>query len=117
MRPWIGLAAINGLVAVGFAAYGAHGVSPAAGLLIERGSQLQLVHAVALLAIERLMGPRQRLAQAAGALFVVGMVLFSGSLYAKAIAGPLPVPLVTPAGGIAFMLGWAVLAVASMRIR
>ncbi len=113
MRPWVALAGINGVMAIGFAAYGAHGVDPAMAPLIDRASQFQLVHAVVLLSIDRLAGDGRRLAAVAGGLFVAGIALFSGSLYLKALAGPLPVPLVTPGGGIALMLGWLVLAFSS----
>lgn len=45
----------------------------------------------------------------------LGLVLFSGSLILKALTGPLAVPLVTPAGGIALLTGWAVLGLAALR--
>lgn len=115
MRPWVVLAGLNGLLAVGFGAYAAHGLAgdPALQGLAERASQYQLVHALALLAADRLAADGCRLGHAAAALFVIGMALFSGSLYLRALTGaPLPIPMVTPAGGMAFMAGWAVLALA-----
>lgn len=115
MRPWVVLAGLNGLLAVGFGAYAAHGLAgdPALQGLAERASHYQLVHALALLAADRLTADGRRLAHAAAALFVAGMALFSGSLYLRALTGaPLPVPMVTPAGGMALMAGWAVLVVA-----
>lgn len=115
MRPWVVVAGLNGLLAVGFGAYAAHGLAgdPALQGLAERASQYQLVHALALLAADRLAADGRRLGHAAAALFVIGMALFSGSLYLRALTGaPLPIPMVTPAGGMAFMAGWAVLALA-----
>ncbi|HLO76194.1 MAG TPA: DUF423 domain-containing protein [Magnetospirillum sp.] len=117
MRPWVLLAGVNGLLAVGFGAYAAHGLAgdPHLQALADRASQYQLVHAVALLAADRLAADGRRLAHGAAALFVAGMVLFSGSLYLRALTGaPLPVPMVTPAGGMAFMGGWLMLAVAGL---
>lgn len=121
MRPWIVLAGLAGIVAVGMGAYAAHGLAADATsqALVERGSQYQLFHALALLAADRIAADSRRtswLAQAAAALFVLGMALFSGSLYLKALIGqPLPLPMVTPAGGMTLMAAWLVLAVAGFR--
>jgi uncharacterized membrane protein YgdD (TMEM256/DUF423 family) len=117
MRPWVVLAGLNGLIAVGLGAYGAHGLAhdPHLQSLAERASQYQLVHALAVLAADRLAESGRRTAHWAAGLFVAGMVLFSGSLYWKALAAaPLPVPMVTPAGGMAFMAGWLVLAASGL---
>lgn len=113
MRPWILLAAINGALALGFAAYGAHGVDAGVAPLVEKASQFQLIHAVVLLSVDRLAAEGRRRAAVAGGLILAGTVLFAGSLYFKAMIGPFPVPLVTPAGGIALILGWVMLAAAA----
>ena len=117
MRPWVVLAGINGLIAVGLGAYGAHGLAhdPHLQSLAERASQYQLLHALAVLAADRLAEGGRRIAHWAAGLFMAGIVLFSGSLYFKAIvAGPLPVPMLTPAGGVSFMVGWLVLAASGL---
>jgi|AGTN01.1.fsa_nt_gi Uncharacterized small membrane protein len=116
MRVWILLAGLNGMVAVGMGAYAAHGFTadPYAQALAERASQYQLLHALALLAADRLAADGRRVAHGAALLFLAGLVLFCGSLYLKALTGgPLAVPLVTPAGGIAFMAGWLALALSA----
>lgn len=116
MRPWVLLAGLSGMMAVGMGAYAAHGLAGDVFMqaLAERASHYQLVHALALLAADRLAADGRRLAHGAAGLFVLGMVLFCGSLYYKAMSGgPFPVPMVTPAGGITFMAGWLVLALAS----
>ena len=113
-RPWVLVAGLCGATAVAFAAYTTHGVADAhAQALAERAWQFQLLHALALLAADRLAAEGRRSASVAAALFTLGIVLFSGSLYWKALVGPLPLPLATPAGGIAFMLGWLALALSS----
>lgn len=119
MRPWIVLAGLGGMSAVGLGAYGVHGLAgdAAAQALVEQGAGYQLAHCLALLAADRLAAnPRSggtRAAHGAALLFVLGMALFCGSLYLKAIAGlVLPVPMVTPAGGISLMAGWLVLSIA-----
>ncbi|WP_068489708.1 DUF423 domain-containing protein [Paramagnetospirillum marisnigri] len=113
MRPWSLLAGVNGALAIGLAAYGAHGVDPQAVPLMEKASAFQLIHAVALLALEARGLNGDRWSMVAGVLFVAGMLLFSGSLYVKALSGPLPLPMVTPAGGVAFLLGWGAVAVSA----
>lgn len=117
MRPWVIFAALNGAMAVALGAYAAHGLAgdPHAQALAERASLYQLLHALALLGADRLAADGRRLAHLAALLFAVGEVLFAGSLYLKALTGgPLPVPLATPAGGIAFLLGWMMLALAGL---
>ncbi|MGE5500715.1 MAG: DUF423 domain-containing protein, partial [Ignavibacteriales bacterium] len=116
-RPWLVLAALNGLMAVGFGAYAAHGLAGHAVNLADRASQYQMAHALALLAVDRLAADRPA-ARWAGGLFVLGIVLFCGSLYLKAVTGgplALPLPLVTPAGGLCLMAGWATLAVSGIK--
>ena len=120
MRPWVALAGLNGLIAVGLGAYAAHGLAsdPVLQGWAERASHYQLIHALALLAADRLAADGRRLAHGAAALFAAGILLFSGSLYLRALTGSaLPVPMVTPAGGIAFMAGWLVLTLAGARRR
>lgn len=114
MGVWIVLAGLNGVMAVGFAAYGAHGLPPEAAALVERGSLFQLLHAAALLSLIRLMDGKRRMVALAALLMVVGVALFSGSLYLKALGHPLPVAMVTPAGGMCLLLSWSVLMVAGL---
>ena len=117
MRPWVVLAGLNGLIAVGLGAYAAHGLAhdPHLQMMASRASEFQLLHALALLAADRLAAEGRRLAHGAAGLFVAGIVLFCGSLYWKAIsAGPLPVANITPAGGMAFMAGWLILGLSGL---
>ena len=53
--------------------------------------------------------------RAAGVLLLAGIVLFSGSLYALALGAPKALGMVTPFGGVAFILGWLALAVSLLR--
>jgi len=120
MRPWVVLAGLNGLMAVGLGAYAAHGLSQDAHLqmMASRASEYQLIHALAVLAADRLAADGRRAAHWAAGLFLAGIVLFSGSLYWKAIfSGSLPIPMITPAGGMTIMAGWLVLALAGLSKR
>ena len=122
MRPWIVLAGLSGLIAVGMGAYGAHGLAGEADAqaLVAQAANYQIIHALALLGADRITVDTRRgggmLAHGAALLFALGMALFCGSLYVKALTGaPLAVPMVTPAGGMTLMAGWLVLALAGFR--
>lgn len=115
MRIWLFLAGLNGAVGVAMAALAAHafvGDATAAGL-IEKASRLQLMHALALFGVALLRRHRpSRAVTVAGALFTLGIVLFCGSVYALAYKAAASAPL-APVGGLAFILGWLVLAVSA----
>ena len=116
-RLWTSLAAISGFVAVAAGAFAAHGVQdPTAKELLRTGSTYELAHALVVLACAPLVAavPRARLAPA---WFLAGSLLFSGSLYALALGAPRIVGAVTPFGGVAFLIGWAVLAWAAATSR
>lgn len=115
MRGWLFLAGVNGAMAVGFAAWGAHGVSGPAAAWVERASLFQLIHAAALLGLARLSGEGRRLAGLAAVAMAAGVALFSGSLYLKALGIPLPVPMVTPAGGVLLLASWLIVAALGLR--
>jgi uncharacterized membrane protein YgdD (TMEM256/DUF423 family) len=112
LRLGAGLAALG--VALG--AFGAHGlrplVTPERLAVFETGVRYHLVHALAILvaawaaqAAPHSAGPRW-----AGALFALGVLLFSGSLYLLVWTGVTTLGAVTPFGGVAFLAGWIALA-------
>jgi uncharacterized membrane protein YgdD (TMEM256/DUF423 family) len=117
MRPWLIAAGLAGAFGVGFGAYAAHGFPPGSyeSDIAAKASHYALWHALALLAVDRLAADGKRLAHLSGLLFVMGILLFSGSLALKALTGDLVWPLITPAGGFAFIGGWLVLAVMGVR--
>jgi uncharacterized membrane protein YgdD (TMEM256/DUF423 family) len=109
------LACLLAFLAVAAGAFGAHAlrarVSAEMLAVWETGARYQMYHALALLGVawtvSRWPGP---LASAAGWLFAVGVVLFSGSLYLLALSGVRWLGAVTPLGGLAFLAGWLALA-------
>jgi len=108
--------AICGGVAVAAGAFGAHGLrgrlDEAAVSAFETAARYHLIHSIAIvLAGERAARSPSRAAEIAGNIFITGIVLFSGSLYALALGAPRVVGLVTPFGGLAFIAGWVALAV------
>ncbi|MBY6263224.1 DUF423 domain-containing protein [Azospirillum sp. 412522] len=122
-RIWIVFAALNGAMAVGTGAYASHALAaePQAQEWFRIAGQYQMAHALALILLVALggrMNGNGRLAlRIAGWLFVAGIPLFCGTLYALGTVGPLPVPMTAPAGGWCFMLGWVALAAAALRAR
>ena len=114
MALWLRLAAISGLISVAAGAFGVHGApDQRAAELFRTGSIYEAVHALAVFACAVLLQPASRSARLAPPLFLLGALLFSGSLYALALGAPYIVGAVTPIGGLAFMAGWAALAVAA----
>lgn len=118
---WITLAAgLLGFTGVALGAFGAHALKEtliANGMLETWKTAVlyQLVHAVALLALagwrDAHAGPNNRVA----VWWIVGTVLFSGSLYLLALGGPRFLGPVTPLGGIAYLAGWAWLSVSAWK--
>jgi uncharacterized membrane protein YgdD (TMEM256/DUF423 family) len=109
-RPWLALAALNGLIAVCAGAFGAHGVSdPQVKALLRTGAEYELAHAVAGLACFMLMRAMALQAGIAGWLFGLGALVFGGSLYLLALTGVKLWGAVTPVGGLLMIAGWAVL--------
>ncbi len=103
--------ALCGLFGLAAAAAGAHG--PYASATLTQTGHLQILHGLALLAVAaRPPGPAARLA---GALFILGILLFCGAIYAPAFLGLRLPPMSAPAGGLALLAGWASLAVAVWR--
>lgn len=110
-RAWMTLGAIGGFIAVAVGAFAAHGVTdPRAQELLRTGSLYGFMHVMATFACAIFMQIGARRARFAPAFFLSGFLLFSGSLYAIAFGAPRWVGVVTPIGGLCFLVGWAVLA-------
>jgi len=115
---WAGVAAsVAGASAVVLGALGAHALharlSPQMLDVWHVAVQFQFWHALALLACALMR--RTHATHLAAVLFAVGIVLFCGSLYALALGAPHMVGVITPLGGLAFIVGWIVLGVAFWR--
>ncbi|MBI1875622.1 MAG: DUF423 domain-containing protein [Acidobacteria bacterium] len=113
------VAALAGFIGVALGAFGAHGLrgrlSPEMLAAFETGVRYQTYHALALFATGLLMARTGgRLIQTAAWLFVAGIVLFSGSLYALSLTGRSTFGAITPFGGLALLVGWACLAIAAL---
>ena len=116
--PLIVAGAVDAALAVGLGAFAAHGLKErldaTALAVFETGARYQMYHALAIVLCGTLVA-RYPAAQPAGWIFQLGIVLFSGSLYALALSGIKPLGAITPFGGVAFLVGWAWLAYAAWR--
>lgn len=120
MNIWQFVGAVNGFLAVGAGAFGAHGlegrVDSRALEIFNTAAHYHLVHALAtVVAALCARGAASSLANLAALFFTTGAVLFSGSLYFMVLAGSNALVLVTPLGGLCFLAGWAALALTALK--
>ena len=123
MQIFLAIAAILGGLSVAGGAFASHALQER---LAERalevfgtGIRYQMYHALALLAVGVMLGTAKQAVpwlNAAGWAFILGIVLFSGSLYLISLAGIKAVGPITPLGGVAFLVGWGCLAIAAMKL-
>jgi uncharacterized membrane protein YgdD (TMEM256/DUF423 family) len=118
-KLWLLLGALYGFLGVAFGAFGAHALksrlSTELAATYQTAVQYQFYHALALLAVGVLAGRAETPAlHWAGGGFALGVLLFSGSLYALALTGQRWLGAVTPIGGLLFLLGWAALIYATV---
>lgn len=116
-RIFLVAGALSGLLTVAFGAFAAHGlkhqISAEMLLIFNKGVQYQGLHALALLAIGIMATRRSSSALAvAGWSILLGILLFSGSLYLLALTGNTRLGIITPFGGISFLIGWLSLVIA-----
>lgn len=120
-RLFFGLGALMAGIAVAAGAYGAHGGENALGLeqarWIEKAARYQMYHGLALLAVAWACSQWPGnivFFQVSGGFFLFGIICFSGSLYLMAFTGT-NLGYMTPIGGVAFIIGWLVMAIGSWR--
>ena len=119
-RRLVTLGAVVALLSVGLGAFGAHALATRVDARAlhswDTAARYQMFHAFALIVTgwvsERWPGRASKIAATA---FVVGLVLFCGSLYALALGSPRAFGAVAPLGGLSFMTGWGALAFAAAK--
>ena len=115
------IGSLNMLVSVGLGAFGAHGLKSkiSADMLAvyQTGVQYHMIHALGILLIAALSLklPTSSLVSWSGWFLFIGIILFSGSLYALSISGIRVLGAITPFGGVAFLVGWLLLAYAAIK--
>jgi len=121
-RRLVVIGSLFALLSVAIGAFGAHAVKArldATGMrtVFETGVQYQMFHSIGILILASLADrvvPGKKLLHAA-MLFSVGIVLFSGSLYALALSGIKIFGAITPLGGVCYMIGWVLVALAAAK--
>lgn len=122
MKLFFLIGALSGSLAVALGAYGSHAAtkmfSDTESSQFDKAHRYHMYHSLALFATAWAIGqwPSELLILSIAAwLFVGGIVFFSGSLYALTLAKWKP-GLITPLGGVSFVVGWIVLAIAALRV-
>ncbi|MBH5318555.1 DUF423 domain-containing protein [Paenibacillus sp. GSMTC-2017] len=120
MQTFVILGSVLMVLAVAIGAFGAHAlksrIAPDKLKVYEVGVQYHIAHALGLILIGLLANvfPDEKLILTAGWFLVAGIVLFSGSLYVLSVAKARFLGPITPLGGLSFMIGWVLVAVAVM---
>lgn len=120
-KLFIIIGSLNMLVSVALGAFGAHGLKSKLSedmlAVYQTGVHYHMVHALGILLIAALSLklPTSPLVNWSGWLLFVGIILFSGSLYALSISGIRILGAITPFGGVAFLIGWLLLAYAAIK--
>lgn len=120
MRNWLIIAAILGGLGVILGAVAEHALAqtlaPRALAAFHTGATYQMYHALALGLVALVIRHSPIWAPRAATAFLVGTGLFSGSLYLWALTGLHVFVFITPLGGLALIIGWALLAVAAWKL-
>ena len=122
LRGFLMLAAFFGFTGVALGAFAAHGLKKSLTAeylaIFHTGVTYQLVHALALFGVALLAAHIPgRLVMWAGVSFSIGILLFSGSLYLLTTIGLGKLGIITPFGGLAFLIGWLCLGLAAWRLQ
>lgn len=121
MKIFIILGAINAFLSVALGAFGAHGlekvVEPKYMEIWKTGVQYQMFHATGLLVVGVLLGkiPASSLLSWSGWMMLIGIILFSGSLYVLTVTKIGVLGAITPLGGVSFLAAWVLIIIAAVK--
>lgn len=120
MKLFLLLGVINGFIAVALGAFGAHGlegkISEKMLKTWEKAVNYQMFHTMALFVVGILMGKvTGGNMTASGWMFFIGILLFSGSLYVYSVTSIKTFAMITPLGGLSFLVGWILLGYGVMK--
>jgi uncharacterized membrane protein YgdD (TMEM256/DUF423 family) len=117
---WIAIGALSGALSVALGAFGAHALkdtlAPEQLAVWTTAVHYQALHALALIAFGA-VAERWSTRSCAAWCFLIGTLLFSGSLYALSLGAPRWSGAITPFGGVAFIAGWLAFAWSAWRAR
>jgi uncharacterized membrane protein YgdD (TMEM256/DUF423 family) len=117
---WILIGALFGFLGVALGAFGAHGLSRSLSekslSVFQTAVQYQMIHALALIGLGIWSANDPDISTVlSGSAFTLGTVLFSGSLYVLALTDIRIFGMITPVGGVLFLVGWIALGVSALR--
>lgn len=120
-KTCLNLAAVAGFTGVAFGAFGAHGlkgvIAPELMAAYQTGVLYHLMHAVVLLALSAWLFVRPASwIKRSVYMMTLGLILFSGSLYALALTGERAYGVITPFGGVSWLIAWSFLILAAFRL-
>ncbi len=115
MKLILMIGAISGFITVALGAFGAHGLESKLTEKMmqtwEKAVQYQMFHTTAIfIAAILLVVSEVTTFQTSAWVFLIGIILFSGSLYVYSLTGAKTFAMITPLGGVAFLIGWVILA-------
>ncbi len=120
-RIFLAIASILGGLSVALGAFASHALkeklSEKALEIWKTGTQYQMYHALALILVALLLTRTENpdpLLNTSGIAFIIGIALFSGSLYTLSLSGIKWLGAIAPLGGLAFIIGWGCLAIAAL---
>ncbi|RSK29004.1 DUF423 domain-containing protein [Bacillus sp. HMF5848] len=121
MKIFLLISAISGFLSVALGAFGAHlleGRIPDKYIETwQTGVQYQMFHTIAIVTVALLMIklPNVGMLHTSGWLFLVGIILFSGSLYVLSLTQIGVLGAITPLGGVSFLAGWVLVAIVALK--
>jgi uncharacterized membrane protein YgdD (TMEM256/DUF423 family) len=117
-KVWISVAGFIGFCGVALGAFGAHSlgdqISAEMLAIYKTGILYHLIHSVVILAIA-FYGNKKFYKSAL--MFVIGIILFSFSLYLYALSGNITFAIITPVGGVFLLIGWALIIIEGIRLK
>jgi len=121
LKALVLIGALYGFISVALGAFGAHGlegkISEDALKTWEKAVQYQMFHAISIIVTGlALIKFQSGTLLFAGWAFVIGVLLFSGSLYVYSTTGIRMLAMITPFGGVIFLLGWILFGYAMMKV-
>lgn len=118
-NKWLFITGLSGFLCVMIGAFAAHGLSkvlePKELAWIDTGLKYQMFHTIAVLAVALSALRDNKFARLSMSSWLIGILLFSGSLYALAFEASNVIVWITPIGGTLFLIGWISLAYGSFK--
>jgi len=117
-KLWIIISAVSGFTAVAIGAFGAHGLREKLSSemleVYKTGVFYHFIHTIVLLVLSLTNFIKSKISSV---FFLVGIILFSFSLYIYSTSGIRFFAMITPVGGVSFLIGWLWIIVETIRIK